>query len=74
METIVQNAKQNGDYAVEMLLRDGDNCWHGWNIRKKKVMDLYANKVIDPLLVAEKVVESAVSVAGTMLTAEAGIV
>lgn len=74
METIVGNAGENGDFAVEMLLRDGENCWSGWNVRKKAVMDLYANKVIDPLLVAEKVVESAVSVAGVMLTAEAGIV
>ena len=74
METIVGNGNQNGDYAVEMLLREGENCWSGWNVRKKEVMDLYHNKVIDPLLVAEKVVESSISVAGTMLTAEAGIV
>ena len=74
METIVGNARQNGDYAVETLLRDGGNAWHGWDIRQKTVIDLYQSKIIDPLLVALKVVESSVSVAGTLLMAEAGIV
>jgi chaperonin GroEL (HSP60 family) len=74
METIVGNARQNGDFAVEILLRDGEHAWHGWDVRKKKVIDLYKTKIIDPLLVAEKAVESSVSVAGLMITAEAGIV
>jgi chaperonin GroEL (HSP60 family) len=74
LETIVRNANQNGDFAVEMLLLNGENEWSGWDVRRKKVIDLYKNKIIDPLLVAEKVVESACSVAGIMLTAEAGIV
>ena len=74
METIVGNARQNGDFAVEMLLRDGEHAWHGWDVREKEVIDLYKTKIIDPLLVAEKAVESSVSVAGLMITAEAGIV
>ena len=74
LETIVRNANQNGDFAVEMLLLNGENEWSGWDVRGKKVIDLYKSKIIDPLLVAEKVVESACSVAGIMLTAEAGIV
>ena len=68
------NARQNGDFAVEMLLRDGEHAWHGWDVREKEVIDLYKTKIIDPLLVAEKAVESSVSVAGLMITAEAGIV
>jgi chaperonin GroEL len=74
MQTIIENASENGDFAVEMLLRDGVDVWHGWDARKKEVVNLYERKIIDPLLVAEKAVESSVSVAALMITAEAGIV
>ena len=75
MITIVNNAKQEGGYVVRTILsnyEEGD--WVGWDLRKQEPANMYQLKVIDPLLVALKAVESSVSVAGTLVMAEAGIV
>ena len=78
MQTIVDNAHQDGRYVVRTLLdrfASGENSnWVGWDLKEQKQIDMYENKIIDPLWVALKAVESSVSVASTLIMAEAGIV
>merc|ERR1712187_857793 len=67
--SIAQNAGKEGVVVVEHLIKQGDEKL-GYNAQTGDYVDMLANGIIDPALVARHALADAASVAGLMTTTE----
>tara|TARA_R110002153_G_scaffold267350_1_gene431379 strand:+ start:3159 stop:4790 length:1632 start_codon:yes stop_codon:yes gene_type:complete len=67
---------ENGGYSkeqagdVEEAILEKDDVWSGYDPRKKEVVNMFDNGIVDPTKVTRLALENAASVAGTMLITE----
>jgi len=78
LEYLAMNAGENGGYIVRTLLDTlraaGLKSWDGWDARERKFRNLSEDPtILDPADVVVTVIETAVSVASTLLTVEASV-
>jgi len=75
LEYLAENAGENGAYIVRKVLEDGElESWEGWDAKALKFRNMSDEPpVIDPADVVVTVIETAVSVASTLLTVEASV-
>jgi len=69
---IAENAGVEGAVIVGKLIEKRDPCW-GFDARDGEFKDLVAAGIIDPAKVVRAALQDAASVAGLVLTTEAGI-
>lgn len=70
--TICQNANQNGEVKLNEVLSRPDGT--GYDAKHDKYVDMIKEGIVDPKKVTRTALESASSVAGTLLTTVCGIV
>ena len=76
---LARNAGKKPDSILERFYRDmpegGDLLWYGWDAKLDKVRNLGVGPLVaDPVTQVREVIESAVSVATTLMTVEVAIV
>jgi len=74
--TILYNAGYTKEDIVDILysITEADKfSWQGYNPKKKQIVDMFKDGIIDPTKVTRLALENASSVAGTLLTTEATI-
>ena len=69
---IVENAGLEGSVVVNHI-RENDNWSHGFNAQAEEYGDLVAMGIIDPAKVVRSALQNAASVAGLLITTEAGV-
>ena len=69
---ILENGGYSKDEAgdVEEAILEKDDVWSGYDPRKKEVVNMFDNGIVDPTKVTRLALENAASVAGTMLITE----
>lgn len=70
--TICENANVSADVKIESVKRHGGN--YGYNAKTDKFADMVVEGILDPKKVTRIALESAASVAGTLLTTECALV
>lgn len=74
--TILQNAgyeKQQVSEIIDSIVQTDQFTWKGYNPKKKQVVDMFKDGIIDPTKVTRLALENASSVASTLLTTEATV-
>jgi chaperonin GroEL len=67
--TIVENGGENGEVAL-YLVENNDNMDIGYDVVSRSLVNMYEKGIIDPKKVTRVALESASSVAGTILTTD----
>ena len=70
--TMCSNAGVNGELICNELIEEGDRM--GYDVKNGKKGDMIKMGIIDPVKVVRNEIESAVKIAGVMITTEAAIV
>jgi len=66
IRTLAENSGKSADYVLAQIL-DGDHANYGWNARTDFFCDMIGAGILDPVRVTRVALESAASVAATML-------
>jgi chaperonin GroEL len=61
-------------YLIYKLIDSGNDYWAGYNVDTKEVINMKESGIIDPFKVTRIALESAASVAGTVLLTEAAVI
>lgn len=73
LRRLLTNAGEEAEVVMDRLNKEDIESWVGWDVQTHEVVFL-RNHLVDPFLVVQEVVKTAVSVAGTLLTAEVALV